>query len=84
MNRSRSTAGLPGLRDEGLLQSALHRPLDLFTYGQPDLATLAAAYAVGLAGNHPFLDGNERTSFVVCLTFLLLNGFDLIEEDGPA
>jgi death-on-curing protein len=73
--------GSPGLRDEGLLESALGKPQNLLSYGQPDLADLAAAYAVGLAKNHAFVDGNKRVSNVVTLTFLLLNGSDLKAED---
>lgn len=71
--------GGEGLRDEGLLSSALARPQNLFAYGQPhpDLATLAAAYAYGLARNHPFVDGNKRTALVAARTFLLLNGVNL-------
>ena len=69
--------GLDGIRDRGLLESALHRPRDLQNYGQPDLADLAAAYAFGIARNHPFLDGNKRTSAVVTRLFLRLNGHDL-------
>lgn len=74
--------GSPGLRDEGLLESALGKPQNLLSYGEPDLADLAAAYAVGLAKNHPFIDGNKRVSNVVTLTFLLLNGSDLKAEDA--
>ena len=71
--------GLPGVRDENLLQSALARPLNLFHYGEPapDLAALGAAYAFGIARNHPFVDGNKRVSLVVCRTFLLINGVDI-------
>lgn len=71
--------GLDGVRDPGLLDSALSRPLNLFSYEQPppDLADLAAAYAYGLAKNDPFLDGNKRTAFVICRLFLLVNGRDL-------
>lgn len=71
--------GGEGLRDEGLLSSALARPHNLFAYGQPppDLAALAAAYAYGLARNHPFVDGNKRTALVAARTFLLLNGVNL-------
>jgi death on curing protein len=69
--------GLDGIRDRGLLESALHRPRDLQSYGQPDLADLAAAYAFGIARNYPFLDGNKRTSAVVTRLFLRLNGHDL-------
>ncbi|MGI9166398.1 MAG: type II toxin-antitoxin system death-on-curing family toxin [Pyrinomonadaceae bacterium] len=70
--------GSEGLRDEGLLSSALARPQNLLAYGQPpDLAALAAAYAYGIARNHPFIDGNKRTALVATRTFLLLNGVDL-------
>lgn len=66
--------GGEGVRDEGLLDSALSRPLNLQAYGEPDLPALAAAYAFGIARNHPFVDGNKRTAFVVSATFLVLNG----------
>ena len=69
--------GGEGIRDAGLLDSALQRPLDKFAYGEPDLPDLAAAYAYGIARNHPFVDGNKRTALVACRTFLLLNGYDL-------
>ena len=69
--------GLDGIRDRGLLESALHRPRDLQNYGQPDLADLAAACAFGIARKRPFLDGNKRTSAVVTRLFLRLNGHDL-------
>lgn len=69
--------GLSGLRDEGLLDSALARPLNLAAYGQPDLAALAAAYGVGLAKNHPFADGNKRVAFLAVGLFLALNGYRL-------
>ena len=71
--------GGEGLRDEGLLSSALPRPQNLFAYGQPapDLAALAAAYAYGIARNHPFVDGNKRTALIAARTFLLLNGVNL-------
>ena len=65
--------GLVGLRDEGLLESALARPQNLAAYGSPSVGQLAAAYAYGLARNHPFIDGNKRTAFVTAVTFLLLN-----------
>jgi death-on-curing protein len=67
--------GSPGLRDEGLLESALARPMHLFTYGKPSLAELAAAYAVGIAKNHAFIDGNKRTAFVAAAVFLERNRF---------
>lgn len=75
--------GLDGVRDEGLLESALGRPRQLFAYTDPtpDTAALAASYAFGLARNHPFVDGNKRTSAVVCETFLALNGLTLTASD---
>jgi len=71
--------GGEGLRDEGLLSSALARPQNLLAYGQPppDLAALAAAYAYGIARDHPFVDGNKRTALIAARTFLLLNGVNL-------
>lgn len=69
--------GRPGLRDDGLLDSALARPLNPAAYGMPDLADLAAAYAVGLAKNHPFVDGNKRAAFLAVGLFLALNGYRL-------
>lgn len=76
--------GLAGVRDLSLLLSALARPQNLAAYGSPDLADLATAYAVGIARNHAFLDGNKRTAWVVAETFLLKNGYELIarDEDG--
>jgi death-on-curing protein len=75
--------GLAGVRDAGLLSSALARPRDTFAYTQPppDFASLAAAYAFGIIKNHPFVDGNKRTAYVVCRTFLQLNGKDIIATD---
>ncbi|HSC96530.1 MAG TPA: type II toxin-antitoxin system death-on-curing family toxin [Burkholderiales bacterium] len=75
--------GTGGVRDEGLLESALARPQQLHSYGDPapDLADLAAALAYGLARNHPFLDGNKRTAAVACETFLELNGAVLEADD---
>lgn len=67
--------GGEGVRDEGLLDSALARPQNKFAYEEPDLSELAAAYAYGIATNHPFVDGNKRTAYVTALTFLRLNGF---------
>lgn len=69
--------GQPGIRDEGLLEYALDRPRNRAAYQEAGAAELAAAYAFGLTRNHPFIDGNKRTAFVVAVTFLLLNGFDL-------
>jgi len=73
--------GGEGVRDEGLLESALARPLNLSAYGTPDMAALAAAYAFGVARNHPFVDGNKRTAFVLAATFLALNGHRLVAEE---
>jgi death on curing protein len=75
--------GTGGMRDEGLLESALARPQQLHAYGDPapDLSDLAAALAYGLARNHPFLDGNKRTAAVACETFLELNGAMLEADD---
>ena len=71
--------GADGLRDLGLLESALGRPRHPFAYTDPtpDIPALAAPYAFGIARNHAFIDGNKRTAYVVCRTFLLLNGFDV-------
>jgi death-on-curing protein len=69
--------GGDGMRDLGLLESALARPLNKFAYGETDLATLAAAYAFGIARNHPFVDGNKRAAFGSMIVFLGLNGIDL-------
>ena len=66
--------GPEGIRDEGLLESALARPQNLLAYGEPDLAALAAAYGVGVAKNHPFVDGNKRAAFLAVGLFLALNG----------
>ena len=77
--------GLSGIRDEGLLESALGRPQNLFYYGDGtvDLAAMAAAYAYGLATNHPFIDGNKRSALVVSLAFIDKNGgqFNASMED---
>lgn len=69
--------GLDGVRDQGLIESALARPLNLAGYGDPDAADLAAAYACGIAKNHGFLDGNKRTAWVAARTYLADNGFTL-------
>jgi len=71
--------GSSGVRDDHLLESALARPQQLHAYGDPppDLADLAATLAYGLARNHPFVDGNKRTAYVACRTFLVLNDADL-------
>ena len=73
--------GSPGTRDQGLLDSALVRPQNLYAYGENvTLAQLAAAYAVGLAKNHAFIDGNKRTAWVVCAVFLELNGIPVTAD----
>lgn len=70
--------GISGIRDEGLLDSALARPKNQFAYGaELDIAELAAAYGFGLAKNHPFVDGNKRIAFITAATFLRLNGYRL-------
>ena len=73
--------GAEGIRDHGLLESALARPQNLWAYGDPDLAALAASYGFGIAKNHPFVDGNKRTSLVVLEFFLALNGHVLTADD---
>ncbi len=76
--------GADGIRDLGLLESALARPINKFGYGESDLAALAAAYAFGLARNHPFVDGNKRAAFASIIVFLGLNGFDFDVPPGEA
>jgi death on curing protein len=66
--------GAPGLRDEGILRSALERPVNKWQYQQADMAMLAAAYAFGLAKNHAFVDGNKRAAFLTMVVFLRKNG----------
>lgn len=70
--------GAAGMRDEGLFESALGRPQNLAAYENPDFAGLAAAYGVGLAKNHPFVDGNKRVAFLAVGLFLALNGYRLV------
>jgi death-on-curing protein len=76
--------GSSGIRDQGLLESALARPRNLFSYGKPTIFELAASYAFGLVKNHPFIDGNKRAAFVVAVSFLELNGwrFGASEDDA--
>lgn len=74
--------GVTGIRDAGLLDSALARPRQRATYDEPDAADFAASYAFGIARNHPFVDGNKRTSFVVLELFLALNGLGLDADDA--
>lgn len=74
--------GAPGICDEGLLESALARPLNRGAYGDPDMAELAALYAIAIARNHPFVDGNKRTAYVALETFLVLNGCTFPASDA--
>src|ERR1700743_3173336 len=78
--------GASGLRDEGMLESALDRPKNKWSYEQAELAELAAAYGFAIARNHPFVDGNKRTSLLALYTFLGLNGidFDVPEAEAAA
>jgi death on curing protein len=76
--------GAPGIRDEGLLDSALARPENLAAYGSPDVFDCAAAYAFGLAKNHPFIDGNKRAGFLGAGMFLRLNGYRLTATQQDA
>jgi death on curing protein len=76
--------GALGVRDEGLLESALARPLNRAGYGEPDIAELAAHYAIAIARNHPFVDGNKRTAYVALETFLALNGCAFPVGDAEA
>jgi death-on-curing protein len=78
--------GADGVRDLGLLESALARPLNKFSYGETNLAALAAAYAFGIARNHAFVDGNKRAAFASIIVFLGLNGidFDVAPEAATA
>ena len=74
--------GPAGIRDMGMLESALGRPQDKFAYGETDLAVLAAAYGFGVARNHPFIDGNKRTSLMVIYTFLGVNDVEFIVPEA--
>lgn len=76
--------GPSGLRDRGLLESALARPRHLWTYEQPDIATLAASYIVGIIRNHPFVDGNKRTGFMTGYVFLARNDLKLTASEFEA
>ncbi|MGK2962863.1 MAG: type II toxin-antitoxin system death-on-curing family toxin [Gemmatimonadaceae bacterium] len=79
----REHGGTPGTRDENLMEAALARPRHKWSYAtSPDFATLAAAYAFGLAKNHGFIDGNKRTAFMAAYSFLGLNGFDFEAEEA--
>ena len=70
--------GLLGIRDIGIIESALGRPQNLLLYNNPDIFDLAAAYGYGLVQNHGFIDGNKRTAYVVTRLFLILNGYDIV------
>jgi death-on-curing protein len=76
--------GRAGLRDEGLLESALNRPLNMLAYVEPDIADLAASFASGLAQNHPFVDSNKRAAFLAVGMFLYLNGYRLQATQADA
>jgi death on curing protein len=80
----RAFGGAPGLRDEGMLRSALERPINKWTYEQSPLAELAAAYAFGLAKNHAFVDGNKRIAFMAMMTFLHKNGIAFAPDQAQA
>ena len=76
--------GTPGVRDEGLLDSALARPQQLLAYAEPSLFELATAYASGIIRNHPFIDGNKRTGFMTAFVFLARNGEQLFASEVEA
>ena len=80
----RRFGGAPGLRDEGMLRSALQRPVDKWHYQQADLQSLAAAYAFGLAKNHAFVDGKKRIAFMTMITFLRRNGVRFVPDQAQA
>jgi len=73
--------GPEGVRDMGLLESALARPQNAYAYGETDLSALAAKYAAGIIQNHPFVDGNKRTGYLAAELFLALNGHHLMASD---
>ena len=78
----RRFGGAPGLRDEGMLRSALERPINKWRYEQADLAEQAAAYAFGLAKNHAFIDGNKRTALIAAVVFLRINGIEPLPDSA--
>ena len=80
----REFGGPPGLRDLGMLGSALGRPQNKWSYGETDFAALAAAYAFGIVRNHPFVDGNKRASFLSLITFLGLNCIEFLADEAEA
>jgi death on curing protein len=76
--------GLTGVRDRGLLESAMARPRQFAAYGAPSLVELAAAYAAAIVRNHPFIDGNKRVAFMLAYVFLARNGFPLKVDETAA
>ncbi len=80
----REFGGPSGLRDRGLLESGLARPLNKYAYGNDDLAALAAAYGFGLARNHAFVDGNKRIALLSMITFLGLNEIEFVVPEAEA
>jgi death-on-curing protein len=80
----REHGGASGIRDEGLLDSVLARPLNRAGYGDPDTVELAAVYAIAIARNHPFIDGNKRTAYVAMVLFLALNGIAFVPDQADA
>ena len=76
--------GAAGVRDDGMLESALSRPANQFAYGSPSMPELAAAYAFGLVRNHPFVDGNKRTGFLLGVLFIELNGLEFVAKEADA
>jgi death-on-curing protein len=74
--------GAVGVRDLGLLESALARPQNAWSYGQSDLVALAALYVAGVMRNHPFIDGNKRTGFLAAYTFLFVNGLEIVADEA--
>lgn len=80
----REFGGPPGIRDQGMLESALDRPRNKWTYGEHDLAALAAACAFGIAKNHPFVDGNKRAALLSIVVFLGLNDIEFIADNAEA
>jgi death-on-curing protein len=76
--------GASGLRDDGMLESALDRPRNRWAYEKAELAELAATYAFGIARNHPFVDGNKRTALLALYTFLGVNGFEFVVSEAEA
>lgn len=74
--------GASGVRDEGLLESALARPLNRASYEEPDVVELGALYGLAIARNHPFVDGNKRTSWATLATFLVLNGVQITASEA--